>query len=142
MGRRALDALCIIAMLSALHFASATTLAQTASKPALATVARGKASFHERCAVCHGEQGKGNGPAAGALTPRPTNLTVLARQKGTFPAAHVEASIKGTDPVVAHGIPGMMVWGALLLADANGNQAKADAAIGDLVKYVESIQVR
>jgi hypothetical protein len=92
--------------------------------------------------VCHGEQGRGNGPAASALTPRPTNLSTLSRKSGTFPAAHVQASLKGTDPVVAHGIPGMMVWGALFLADANGSQAKADARISDLVKFVESIQTK
>jgi hypothetical protein len=36
----------------------------------------------------------------------------------------------------------MMVWGALFLADANGNQAKADARINDLVAFIESIQVK
>ena len=43
---------------------------------------------------------------------------------------------------MAHGSPGMMVWGAFLLADANGNQARADARISDLVAFIESIQVK
>jgi hypothetical protein len=73
---------------------------------------------------------------------RPTNLTTLARQKGSFSAPDIQASIKGSSPVVAHGAPGMMVWGALFLADANGNQAKADARINDLVAFIESIQVK
>jgi mono/diheme cytochrome c family protein len=36
----------------------------------------GKAVFQARCAVCHGPQGRGDGPAAFTLTPRPVNLQV------------------------------------------------------------------
>ncbi len=131
----------LIAIFCALSLASTATLAQTA-KPERAAVDRGKATFRESCAACHGEGGKGNGPASGAMKRRPTNLTTLAKQKGGFRASEVEASIKGTSPVVAHGSPGMMVWGAFFLADANGNQAAADERIRDLVAFIESIQVR
>lgn len=31
--------------------------------------------FAKECVTCHGEQGKGDGPVAGALNPRPTDLT-------------------------------------------------------------------
>ncbi|HEY8657217.1 MAG TPA: cytochrome c [Candidatus Limnocylindria bacterium] len=37
---------------------------------------QGKAIFQARCAVCHGAQGKGDGPAALTLIPRPVNLQV------------------------------------------------------------------
>lgn len=36
----------------------------------------GKAIFQARCAVCHGPQGRGDGPAALTLIPRPVNLQV------------------------------------------------------------------
>ncbi len=36
--------------------------------------------FNERCVVCHGAEGKGNGPAAGALSPKPRNYTDSAWQ--------------------------------------------------------------
>ena len=36
--------------------------------------------FNERCVVCHGSEGKGNGPAAGALNPKPRNYTDSAWQ--------------------------------------------------------------
>jgi cytochrome c553 len=125
-------------------FSSARTAAsaQAASKPERAAVERGKATYRESCAPCHGESGRGNGPAADAMKNRPTNLTTLAKQKGSFRASDVEASIKGTSQVVAHGSPGMMVWGAFFLAEANGNQARADARIGDLLAFIESIQAR
>jgi mono/diheme cytochrome c family protein len=34
----------------------------------------GKSLFAANCASCHGDSGAGNGPAAGALTPSPTNF--------------------------------------------------------------------
>src|SRR6266436_5055703 len=37
------------------------------------SVDQGKALFAANCASCHGEQGAGNGPTAGALAPPPTN---------------------------------------------------------------------
>jgi mono/diheme cytochrome c family protein len=36
--------------------------------------------FNERCVVCHGAEGKGNGVAAGALNPKPRNYTDAAWQ--------------------------------------------------------------
>lgn len=77
--------------------------------------------------------------------PRPwTSCRGDAREEAvpTSPAALVEAILKGTDPVAAHGSPGMMIWGAFFLADANGNQATADARIQDVVTFIESIQVK
>jgi mono/diheme cytochrome c family protein len=35
----------------------------------------GKKLFETNCSVCHGPTGRGDGPAAAALTPKPTNLT-------------------------------------------------------------------
>jgi mono/diheme cytochrome c family protein len=38
-------------------------------------VASGKAVYHTTCAPCHGEGGKGDGPAAIALNPKPRDHT-------------------------------------------------------------------
>jgi mono/diheme cytochrome c family protein len=35
------------------------------------------AVYRAQCRVCHGEEAKGDGPAAAALTPRPPDLTRL-----------------------------------------------------------------
>ena len=35
---------------------------------------RGRAIYLERCAVCHGPQGRGDGPEAPFLSPRPASL--------------------------------------------------------------------
>ena len=39
-----------------------------------ADAANGKAKYDSFCATCHGATGKGDGVAAGALDPKPTNL--------------------------------------------------------------------
>ncbi len=36
---------------------------------------QGKALFLEKCQLCHGAGGQGNGPAAAAYNPRPMNFT-------------------------------------------------------------------
>lgn len=43
-------------------------------------VAAGAATYAQRCAVCHGARGKGDGPAAFTLRPRPVDLTVHVPQ--------------------------------------------------------------
>jgi len=40
--------------------------------------AKGKVSFENTCVACHGPQGKGDGPAAAALDPKPKNLSDAA----------------------------------------------------------------
>jgi mono/diheme cytochrome c family protein len=42
--------------------------------PAAADLERGTALFATHCATCHGASGRGDGPAAAALTPRPADL--------------------------------------------------------------------
>jgi mono/diheme cytochrome c family protein len=38
-------------------------------------LAQGKQIYDDKCAACHGAAGKGDGPAAAALNPKPVNLT-------------------------------------------------------------------
>lgn len=40
-----------------------------------ADVSKGKAIYDQYCAGCHGSTGKGDGPAAGALNPKPRDLS-------------------------------------------------------------------
>jgi len=42
----------------------------------------GKDMFDTYCAVCHGKDAKGNGPAANAMKTPPADLTTLAKGNG------------------------------------------------------------
>jgi mono/diheme cytochrome c family protein len=44
--------------------------------------AKGKELYTKHCAGCHGPTGKGDGPAAAALTPKPTDFTNKAYMAG------------------------------------------------------------
>jgi len=64
----------------------------------------GQLVYLQYCASCHGGTGKGDGPTAAALTRKPSDLTLLAKNNGgLFPDAKVMAIIEGTEPITAHG---------------------------------------
>ena len=58
-----------------------------------------------------------------------------------FPTERVEATLKGTDQTKLH-TPGMMVWKALFLADANGNETTANARMKDVIAFIGSLQAK
>lgn len=51
---------------------------RTPVEPTPQSLARGRELFEVHCAVCHGQGGRGDGPAAAAMDPRPANLLDLA----------------------------------------------------------------
>jgi mono/diheme cytochrome c family protein len=57
--------------------------AVTAASPPAGLPERGKAIFDARCASCHGLQGKGDGPQAPFLSPRPASLVSAATSAKT-----------------------------------------------------------
>jgi mono/diheme cytochrome c family protein len=96
------------------------------------------------CASCHGQYGRGNGPAAAALKRRPADLTrITKRNKGVFPAERVYQIIDGRHIVTAHGDSQMPVWGdAFSKAMVGSDEASIKAKIEALVRHLESIQER
>ncbi len=43
-------------------------------------ITAGKQIFDNNCSTCHGTDGKGDGPSASALNPKPANLTFTAQE--------------------------------------------------------------
>jgi caa(3)-type oxidase subunit IV len=57
-------------------------------------VAHGKEVFAQQCVSCHGVMGKGDGPAAGALNPRPRNFTADADWKNGRKPSQIFKTLK------------------------------------------------
>jgi mono/diheme cytochrome c family protein len=95
------------------------------------------------CAVCHGTDGKGGGPAATALKVPPTDLTNLSKSNGgKFPAMKVMSAISGQSAVPAHGSREMPVWGSLFWNMSHGHEGEVQQREANLTKYVESLQAK
>ena len=113
----------------------------------------GKAEFNNSCAVCHGPDGKGNGPLAGMLTQKVADLTTLKKNnKGVFPFNQVYETIDGSKTVKGHGTREMPAWGQIYdekAPDMTGPFAgKADyrsfvrGRILALIGYIDTLQAK
>lgn len=80
-----------------LAFALALVAVAAVAAPADAAgdAARGKLLYGEQCVACHGATGKGDGPAAAALTPPPPDLAGSAYWKTASESAIATAIEKG-----------------------------------------------
>lgn len=129
----------------ALLLGSATLLlnAQKVKKTTVSptNAASGEQMYSEYCAVCHGKDGKGNGPAATALKAVPTDLTNLTLQNGgKYPQNKVANSIRGDMDLPAHGSKDMPVWGNVFQSLSHGDLGEVQLRISNLTRYVESLQ--
>lgn len=103
----------------------------------------GKEMFNSYCAVCHGKDATGNGPAASAMKVPPTNLTVLAKNNGgKYPAAHIATVIRGQAATPSHGSQDMPIWGPLFSSISQGHEAQVQQRITNLVTYIEGLQAK
>jgi mono/diheme cytochrome c family protein len=103
--------------------------------------ASGSEMYKTYCAVCHGTDGKGNGPAAEALKVPPTDLTTMAtRNGGKYPSMKVSAMLRGEEVLAAHGTKDMPIWGNLFWTMSAGHEPEVQQRVTNLNKYLESIQ--
>lgn len=107
----------------------------------------GRALFMQNCAVCHGEDGKGDGPLARASTVAPRDLTLIALRNGDdFPRARIMSVIDGYARSDLSG-QGMPEFGALLSGDTvpfdsgDGILTPTPRKLVALLEYLETIQV-
>ena len=113
---------------------------KVAAKPTVST--SGKDLFRQYCAVCHGTDGKGAGPAAAAMKSSPTDLTQLARKnQNHFPEDRVLQILRGEGTVTAHGSQDMPVWGTVLNNGTN-NLEMAQTRLHALLQFVADLQAK
>jgi mono/diheme cytochrome c family protein len=99
----------------------------------------GQEMFVTYCAVCHGKDGKGDGPAVEALKGKPADLTQLAKKNGgKYPENHVVATISSVS-TPAHGSKEMPMWGPLF-SSVSSNQGEVHLRVANLTRYIETLQ--
>ena len=134
---------------SMVFFVVALGVLDAQDKPTIKTVplsatspASGKEMFVTYCAVCHGADGRGAGPAAAALKTQPANLTQLtAKNNGKYPDLHVAQTLSAKG-VAAHGSQEMPVWGDLFKSVSRGDNDIIRLRVANLTAYIQSIQTK
>jgi high-affinity iron transporter len=111
----------------------------------------GKTLFKENCTSCHGDLGKGDGPAASSLNPKPANLTDRERMKEISPFNAfntIRLGVPGTAMLAFQNLSDQDVWALAYFASAIRFQnAKAavqiptgwDTSSQDTLKSVSSL---
>jgi len=130
--------LCRVLILAGLTILFVSTIAAK-KNPAIGP--SGRDIYMDRCGVCHGDDGKGNGPAVGSLKVAPADLTLLTmRYGGTFPTEQVKKIVGDWVEITAHGSREMPIWGDLFHPKRAADQQIANDRFKSLVVYLESIQ--
>src|ERR1019366_8437007 len=101
----------------------------------------GASLFTAYCAVCHGADGRGDGPLATSLKAAPSDLTrIAARNSGAFPRPRIERIISGEEQVPGgHGSRSMPVWGPSFSQIA-WDQDLGRLRIHNLADYLDHLQ--
>ena len=99
--------------------------------------------FKTFCVSCHGERGRGDGPASELLRTRPGDLTRLAeRFGGVYPRDRVYAVIAGRTPVPGHDRGEMPAFADVLRITEGPDERVVKQRIDGLVAHLESLQVK
>ena len=100
----------------------------------------GKDLFHAYCSTCHGDNGKGDGPVASFLDPKPTDQTIIAKRNGgVFTAKRVRSIIAGEDVIKAHRTRDMPTWEPIFRQKDKGRDL-GKIRLENLSTYIQSWQ--
>ncbi|MCU0907623.1 MAG: cytochrome c [Rhodobacteraceae bacterium] len=103
----------------------------------------GRALFVENCAACHGMGGRGDGPLADGMRPRPADLTqIAARNAGLWDMAAVMSRIDGYRQE-GGAMPefGALMEGPTVMVDTgDGIETPAPQPLFELADFLRRIQ--
>ncbi len=115
---------------------------------------QGEYEYMTNCAICHGAEGKGDGPFAEQLTKQPSDLTFLSKNNGgSFPETVIYQLIDGRRVTISdeghekyniepfHGPKDMPIWGDIFRS-VEGDEGAVEDRISNLLEYLKSIQAK
>jgi mono/diheme cytochrome c family protein len=95
--------------------------------------------YKQHCAVCHGIDLKGSGPAPDPYRAPPDLTTLARRHGGKFPDAYVLKVLRNGVVMPAHGPAEMPIWGADFAMDRL-SEPQVALRIKNLTSYIKSFQ--
>jgi mono/diheme cytochrome c family protein len=101
-----------------------------ASRTTVEAQPRGKAVYDAHCVECHGASGKGDGPSAAYLVPRPRDFTT-----GKYKIRSTESGTPPTDDDLANSVRRGLYGTAM----PGWDRILPDGDIADVVQYVKSL---
>ena len=124
-----------VLLILAAHWACQSRRGRSVHRNRTTTLAN---TYRTHCASCHGQTGRGDGPAASTFQkPLPDLATLSSRAGGQFPRAEVTRIIDGRQRTHAPG--DMPAWGRVMQS-LEGDDRVAQQRIEAVVTYLESIQ--
>ncbi|HEX4001379.1 MAG TPA: c-type cytochrome [Candidatus Acidoferrales bacterium] len=97
--------------------------------------------YAQHCAVCHGSDLKGTGPAPYPFRAPPDLTRLSYRHGGKFPDAYVSRVLRSGVTMPAHGPAEMPVWGDEFTSNHLG-ETQVTSRIERLTNYIKSLQAR
>lgn len=98
----------------------------------------GAVVYQDRCAVCHGPTGQGNGRATRLLAVPVPDLTLISARDGRYDRSHVIEHIRNISRSQADPMPN---WHRALRMRA-GDSKSNFLIVHNLADYIETLQVR
>jgi mono/diheme cytochrome c family protein len=103
----------------------------------------GAALYKKNCAVCHGNDLKGTGPAPYPFKETTPDLTTLAkRHGGKFPDAYVSDVLRNGVVLPDHGPAEMPTWGTDFKVREGLDETQVKLRITNLSLYLQSLQAK
>jgi mono/diheme cytochrome c family protein len=99
--------------------------------------------YKSYCAVCHGNDLKGNGPISPEFKNSPSDLTTLAqRHEGKFPDAYVEDVLRNGVKTLPQQKTEMPTWGPIFASIPGTDPELVSIRIVNLTNYIKSMQAK